>query len=352
MSSNRVNGKCQIEDDATATDNDTSSMRPEDIEFFESELASFIPDRFFDAHCHLWQKDESGGGTDYEFPEGVPCTAGADQAKALLEQMHGRECGGFLFMGMPLPALCPTTAQANSWVSENVSKLPNCRGLFCVKPQDDPEWVRQQVRDVGLHGLKPYHLWSSKAPTWQADIPDYLPEDLMKVANEEGWVVTLHIVKSHALADPSNLYWVRHYCEEYPNAKLILAHSARGFQPAHNLKGLPELTGLGNLYFDTSGNCEPVAHEAILKIIGPDKLLYGTDFFISHLRGKCLAVADSFIWLLEDAPVWTDIHQQVKPVLAGMESLRALKWACWSAGLNDTQVEDIFYRSATRLFGL
>ena len=291
---------------------------------------------------------------DFKFrlPEGVPYTVTAEQTNQFLEQMHRRSCCGILLIGMPLPALSESNAHSNSWISENVSTVHNCRGLFCVKPGDDPEWVRQQVRDLGLHGLKPYHVWSSKTPTWLADIPDFLPESLMRVANEEGWAITLHIVKSHALADSSNTHWIRHYCETYPNMKLILAHSARGFQPGHNLKGLSELTGLDNLYFDTSANCESVAHEAIIKIIGHDKLLYGTDFFVSHMHGKCLAVADSFIWLLEDAPVWSDIHQQVNPVLVGLESLRSLKWACWSAGLKDSQVEDIFYRNAANVFGL
>ena len=28
----------------------------EDREFFERELASFVPDSVFDAHCHVWQR--------------------------------------------------------------------------------------------------------------------------------------------------------------------------------------------------------------------------------------------------------------------------------------------------------
>ena len=65
-----------------------------------------------------------------------------------------------------------------------------------------------------------------------------------------------------------------------------LAHAARGFQPSHNLEGLPELTGLDNLWFDTSANCEPMAHQAIIRIIGHDKLMYGTDLPVSHGRGR------------------------------------------------------------------
>jgi glutamate-1-semialdehyde 2,1-aminomutase len=335
-----------------SSNTEMSSIREEDSAFFESELETFVPDRFFDAHCHLWHQEAPNPDFTFRLPEGVPYTVNAEQTNRFLEKMHRRSCCGILFIGVPVRALSKSNPHTNAWVSENVSTVPNCRGLFCVKPGDDPEWVRQQIRELGLHGLKPYHTWSKTTPTWQSEIPDFLPESLMKVADEEGWVITLHIVKSNALADPSNIHWIRRYCETYPNMKLILAHSARGFQAGHNLKGLPELTGLDNLYFDTSANCESIAHEAILKIIGSDNLLYGTDFFVSHYRGKCLSVADSFVWLFEDNPVWDDIHQQVKPVLVGLESLRSLKWACWSAGLKDTQIEDIFYRNATKLFGL
>jgi glutamate-1-semialdehyde 2,1-aminomutase len=189
-------------------------------------------------------------------------------------------------------------------------------------------------------------------PTWEADIPDYLPERLVQVAHEEEWVITLHMVKSRAVADPGNIHWIRYYCETYPKMKLILAHSARGFAPTHNLEGLPHLTGLDNLYFDTSANCEPMAHEAIIRIIGHDKLLYGSDLPVSHLRGRSVAVADTFLWLYDNSPIWGEKHSKIQPVLVGLEHLRSLKWACWSTRMNDRQVEDIFWNNAARLFRL
>ena len=54
-------------------------------------------------------------------------------------------------------------------------------------------------------------------------IPAYLPEPLVKVAHEEGWFITLHMVKRRAVADPGNQHWIRHYCKTYPDMKLILA---------------------------------------------------------------------------------------------------------------------------------
>ena len=84
--------------------------------------------------------------------------------------------------------------------------------------------------------------------------------------------------------------------------------------------------------------------------MGHDRLMYGTDLPVSHLRGRSLSAADSFLWIYGDQPVWGENHMQVAPVMVGLEHLRSLKWACGSEGLSDEQVEDIFYNNAARLF--
>ena len=62
-----------------------------------------------------------------------------------------------------------------------------------------------------------------------------------------------------------------------------------------------------------------------------------------------MAAVDSFLWLYEESPVWKEKHNTIKPVLIGLESLRAIKWACWSERLSDSQVEDIFWNNAAKL---
>ena len=318
--------------------------REQDEEFFRRELASFLPHRIFDAHCHLWPQ---GQFTDR--PAHIPGQADAVCYRRYVRQLHGGADGPALFL--PLPGKEKNRAAANAWVAEQARLGADDRGLFLAAPDDDPEWVRSEVRRLGLIGLKCYHTLADVVPTWEAPIPAYLPEPLVVVADQEEWVIVLHLVKSRALADPSNREWISRYCRRYPGIRLILAHSGRGFQPAHNLEGLPDLAALENLYFDSSANCEPLAHEAVLRIAGHRRLLYGSDFYISHQRGRSVAVADTFLWLGEDSPVWREKHQHIRPVLVGLEHLRALKWACWSARLSDSQVEDIFWNNAVRVLG-
>jgi len=322
-------------------------VRSEDREFFETEIVSFLPDQVFDAHAHVWADRCLAAGR--KIPS-LPDNAGYPEFSRMLQELHpGCSCAANIFH-----RICPREhlSEANAWTGEQVSCDSSYRGLFVSTPESDAEWLRQEVRRLGLHGLKCYHSYSSTDPTWEAQLPDYLPESHVQVANQEGWIIMLHLVRSRACADRHNLKWIRHYCETYPNLKMILAHSGRGFQPGHNLEGLPQLKGLDNLYFDTSANCDQLAHQAIIRIIGHKRLMYGTDLPVSHLRGRSVAAADSFVWLYEDSPVWIEQHKQIKPVLIGLEHLRSVKWACWSERLSDRQVEDIFWNNAAELFGI
>ena len=111
--------------------------------------------------------------------------------------------------------------------------------------------MRQEVRRLGLAGLKPFSTYAQIENFWQAEIPDYLPEPIMAVADEEGWTITLHMVRQRGVADPPNQHWIRHYCEKYPRAHLILDHCARGFNPYQVVEGLGALKGLDNLWINT-----------------------------------------------------------------------------------------------------
>ena len=321
-------------------------LQDEDREFFERELATFVPDRVFDAHAHFSHPETH----KLEVP-GLPTIVEYEEYMRFIDCLHPGRKVSALFLSFSEKR--EGVQLANDMVARAVAADSTCRGFFFITPEDDPEWVRDEVRRLGLHGLKCYHYYSGQNPTWDADISAFLPEPFVKLAHEEGWAITLHMVKQRSVTDPGNIHWIRHYCTNYPNTKLILAHCARAFQPAHGLEGLPQLADLGDLYFDSSANCAPHAHEAIIRIMGHKRLMYGADSLgASHIRGTTVPVADTFVWLSPDQPIWDANYGTIKPTLIGLESLRALKWACWSARLSDSQIEDIFWNNAADLFGL
>jgi glutamate-1-semialdehyde 2,1-aminomutase len=328
----------------------TWEVRDEDREFFAAELDDFVPDRVYDAHAHLWRKRDWEGNPPDIVRIAPPEITMEVYRKSMDWILPGREVHGLHF---PFPATFPTDPSGpNEWVSQQLKNDPLARGQFYVRPSDDPEWVRQETRRLGLRGFKPFCGFAERPDKENAEIPEFFPEWCARLAHEEAWSVTLHVQRSRSLADQSNQHWILTYCSKYPVMKLILDHCARGFNAYHCMEGLSKLQGLDNLYADTSAICNPLAVMACVHYLGIDHVLYGSDFFCSHLRGTNLSVGDSFMWLGEDAPIWNSVLYQGNPLLIGLENLRAVKAAFHMLSLSENNIEDYFWNNAARLLGL
>ena len=324
-----------------------------DREFLALYVAPYLPDRIFDAHAHLFSQNHfPAGGVPARWDDG-PIDVGIEVYRNHIEWLHpnGRTKGGLFFGG----AFLGDRGANDNFVAQEVHQAQAegfaARGQMLIAPDMDPEFVRAEVRRQGFVGLKPYHLMAKiKGPTFLASIEDYLAEEHVRIAHEEGLTITLHMVRERALADPVNQETIRRYCTTYPNMRLILAHAARGFNPWHTIEGIHSLAGLENVWCDTSAVTEAGAFEVIVETLGHTRLLYGTDFHVSHMRGRCVAIGDSFHWLYADEMELGEKHTTLRPVLIGLESLRSVLLAMRRLKLTDAQVEDIFYGNAAQLF--
>lgn len=315
------------------------------------EVEPFLPDRIFDAHAHLFAHEHFDTVPD-SYKDTPPCVDLATYYD-YIDWIHpnGRTKGG-LFFGL---AFTGDRVANNDFVAAEVKgeNGENAFGQMIVSPDMDEAYVFDTVQSSGFSGLKCYHTMAQiDEPTWHAPIEAYLTDNHMRVADELGLSITLHMVRDRALADPINQATIRRYCETYPNMHLILAHAARGFNPWHTIEGIDSLRGLNNVWFDTSAVTEAGAFEAIIETMGHERLLYGTDFHVSHMRGRCVAIGDSFHWFYADDMNTVEKHIQLEPVLIGLESIRSLRLACRRMKLNDRQIEDIFYHNAKQLFAL
>lgn len=321
----------------------------------ERTIQPFLPDKLFDAHAHLFCHAHYPAGMLPGLLTGTPEEIGIEVFRTYIDWLHpGQRTVGGLFFGLAF--LGDRTAN-NNFVAQEVHTASasgfQALGQMLIAPDMDPEYVRQEVRRHGFVGLKPYHLMAQvEGPTFLAPIEAYLIEDHVRIAHQEGLSITLHMVRDRALADPVNQATIRRYCERYPNMRLILAHAARGFNPWHTIEGIERLRGLTNVWFDTSAVTEAGAFESIVESMGHQRLMYGSDFYVSHLRGRCVAIGDSFHWLYAHEMNLAEKHIQLHPVLIGLESLRSLALACRRLKLSDSQIEDIFYHNAANLFSL
>lgn len=324
-----------------------------DREFVARHIEPYLPDKIFDAHAHLFRHSHYPAGSLPEHLNGTPTEIGLAVYREQMERLHphGRTVGG-LFFGL---AFQGDRTGNDDFVAAEVKAGQaggfNALGQMLIAPEMDAEAVRERVRGHGFVGLKPYHLMAqTTGPTFLAPIEEYLSEAHVQIAHEEGLSITLHMVLDRAIADPRNQATIRRYCETYPNMRMILAHAARGFNPWHTIEGIGSLAGLKNVWCDTSAVTEAGAFEAIVETLGHDRLLYGTDFHVSQMRGRCIAIGDSFHWLYAEEMGLAEKHATLKPVLIGLESLRSLFLAIHRLKLNDRQIEDIFYYNAARLF--
>jgi glutamate-1-semialdehyde 2,1-aminomutase len=322
----------------------------QDRELFDRELDSFVPPTIFDAHAHWYRADHFPTDSMPGLVKSGPAVAGSAVFDDAIGQLiPNRQTEGLFF---PFPNAQVDVDAENAFLHEQLLGRPGSRGQMLITPSQDPEFIRETVRRCGFVGLKCYHVYSPRRPTFESLIEEYLPESQVRVAHEEGLSITLHMVRARALADVANQETIRRYCERYPNMRLILAHAARGFNPHHTILGIDSLRGLQNVWFDTSAVTDSGAVEAIVIALGHERVLYGSDFPVSHLRGRCVALGDSFLWISSDNTDLNVPYARLDLSLVGHESLRMLKVAAMSLRLTDSQVEDIFHRNGMRLFGL
>jgi hypothetical protein len=321
-----------------------------DHERFDRELASFVPPTIFDAHAHWYRTDHFPADAAPALIRSGPAVAGSDAYDVAIESLiPDRKTEGLFF---PYPhAQIVDVDGPNEFLHQELRRRPGSRGQMLITPALDPEYLRTIVQRCGFVGLKCYHVYSPRRPTFDSLIEEYLPESHVRIAHEEGLSITLHMVRERALADEANQATIRRYCERYPNLRLILAHAARGFNPHHTILGIDSLRGLHNVWFDTSAVTDCGAIEAIINTFGHQRVLYGSDFPVSHLRGRCVGLGDSFLWISSENTNLDVPYGQLQLALVGHESLRALKVAARSTRLTDAQVEDIFHGNGARLFG-
>ncbi|HDY90103.1 MAG TPA: class III aminotransferase, partial [bacterium] len=309
------------------------------------EISDFLPERIFDSHAHLWRVSDWKNQQSGVYTEG-PQVATIDTWREYIGRQVGeKHLTGGLFLGIPMCEINST----NEFLLEQLRDEPESRALICISPDYPQKKASEYIKNPVVAGFKPYHTYSRENTTFQSSIAGYLPEWAWKMANENGLVITLHLVKDRALADPENQREIRNMCLKYPNVKLILAHAARGFHSYNTVQGISSLKGLENVWFDTSAVCEPAAIIAILQEFGPRKLLWGSDFCVSEIRGKCVTAGDGFIWLTGETVSWDTLSPACYPTLVGLESLRALKEAADITCLNSEDIQNIFCDNALRL---
>ena len=149
---------------------------------------------------------------------------------------------------------------------------------FCyVSPMYPDESAAEVDRCVGGERMCGIKLWTAR----RATDPGLDPILERAVAFgvpvlQHAWITTGEIRKSGASL-PSD---VADLARRHPEAKIIMAHLNGA-----GLRGIEDVAGCPNLYVDTSGgDPESGVGEVAVEVLGPERMVYGSDVPIRHYR--------------------------------------------------------------------
>ncbi len=324
------------------------TLAPRDLAIARHRMAEFLPAEVYDIHAHPYHPEHFAPGA-WKFFDGMGPQGCAEHRAALQRYMAVPTIHG-LYFGMPHKTA--NRPVMNEWVAGEVEAngTPLSRALLVASPDDDPAIVATALRSGKFCGLKVYHVFASRPDTMHAAVEEFVPEWMWEILHEVRGILLLHIVRDGAMDDPTNQASLGRLCRKYPRAQLILAHIARSFSYRNARQGLRCLVDLDNAVVDTSAVCEAEAFRAALEILGPRRVLWGSDFAVSEIRGRCVTTGELFFWLHPEV-VRPDYQAATTSdmTLVGIESLVSLREACEDAGLTRGDLDDIFRRNALRV---
>lgn len=322
-----------------------TELNDTDRRLLHRAIDGFVPERVFDVHTHLFHSRHFAEGRRPVFLDENRGYGMADFQKAMRLWLPGREVEG-LFFGYPSAG--NDRAGENTWLQSQVDGTGNSRALVLAAPQDDRAEVRRLLSTGVFVGIKPYRLYADVPDTKEAEIESFAPEWMWELCHEHDGILMLHIMLADGITDPRNVEAIRRLCRRYPRCRLVLAHVARSFNYRHAREGLHQLVDLDNVVVDTSAVTQAGAFRAALEILGPRRVLWGSDYMVSELRGSCITQGDGFTWIHPEITAdKLTIFGQYTTV--GIESLLCLREACEDTGMTQGDLEDVFRENALRL---
>ena len=307
-------------------------------------LKDFVPKKVFDAHAHLYVADTVPrvAGTA-AFPEKF--NTPKDYVNHMAPFFPGAEVIRCNFFTMPDPAQVDreVLARANAHVFSEVLRTDHVASPYIVM-SDTEETIGELVSRPQAVAIKCYCYGKDAPKHGNLAIGEFLPEAAWVVSQQTGKPIILHMQKDRALSDPENLTYIQTMCRKYPDAKLILAHCARGFAAWTAIDSIRCLAGLDNIWFDVAAVCEASPMAACIMQTAGKRVLFGSDYPICMHRGRAISWGLGQLWLVDE------LIPEGSGCLLAAENLMALRRACHLLDLDATQVQDIFYNNAVTLF--
>ncbi len=240
-----------------------------------------------DSHCHLLppgfrQRRTSLSSRDATFATlFAKSSTVMSTAEDLIEAMNQTQVSKAVVMGMGW-ANREVAREANDYILESASKYPERLIGFCSV---NPAWGAEAMLEVercargGAKGIGELH-----PDTQDFDITQ--PADLaplMAWAKGQGIPVVVHSSEpvghqypGKGATTPEKLF---RFIENFPDNTIICAHWGGGLPFYELMPEVPEV--LKNVYYDMAASpflYGPQVVDTVAGLVGPDKILFGTDY--------------------------------------------------------------------------
>jgi len=326
----------------------TSDLNDSDRQIWEEELNDFVPQRVFDAHCHMFQAEHMRPG----FP--APQIPDVDLAtlRQWGEKLYPGRQLNFLVLGRPVVNMDPDLH--NPMVAQQVGLDPGSRANRLVTPSCKVEKIEDDIKKHGFIGLKPYRLFSSTGDVDHCRIHEFLPHEQLELADQLGLWVTMHLSRPGGCADEQNLQDLYEYTtDRYPGIKWILAHCARSFTYYPIRQAVERLREMPNIWYDTSAVTTMYPHLTLFQQEDLKRIFFGSDAVpATYFHGKYATFGRYWYQVQPDEERFSYKHTPARPILAIYEQLWGMKEAAHIAGLGPQEIEGIFWRNAHEALGI
>ncbi len=331
-----------------------------DRAFWQEHLEAWMPRRIVDAHVHVTdpvlRKVEP---TEEKRRSYWVCEVNEPQDADGMARCYGvvfpeREAE-LLCFGQP--NLDYDLDASNAYTSRECAAR-GWHGLALCRPQWNAARCEQELDRPAILGYKPYYalIGASKSDRdthLEASIFDFLPHHQLEVLNDRGGWLTLHVPHADRLGHPDNLREVREIRRRYPDIVLVIAHLGRSYTEPHAREGLLPLADDPGLFFDNSAVLNPAVHRLALDVLGPERILYGTDNPVFYMRGRRQWSGRTYTNRTNHPFHFNKEHEspdiEARYTLYMYEALKAFKDACDDLGLGQEAIEAVMHGNARRL---
>ena len=261
---------------------------------FQEELDAFLPEEVLDFHVHLFGPGVVPAGQTFSCAgHGITQYTLEDLRRDYAEALPRRNISAVCF-GLPAPSMTAGPTTSTSRVCDGRRFFP--LRLFDPR-QDTAEAVRAELAEGGFRGIKPYPDYAGVADVRDAQIDLMLPDWVMRIIDELGLLVMLHIPRPGRLADPLNQQQLVRLCRTYPKATIVLAHVGRAYYLKNIVGHLADLVGLPNLYFDLTMVSNWEVLEYLFQSADAGRIVFGSDSPLAFAPGASVEINDQYSYV-------------------------------------------------------